>query len=206
MTEARNIQRTSIGIIILAAGESRRMKQPKQLLKFKGKTLLRNAAEIALASNGEKVCVVLGANFEKLKAEISALPVEIAVNENWQAGMRSSLKAGLEKLLEGEPDLAAVLVTLCDQPLTDANLLNRLINDFQKRNSLITACEYAGTVGVPAVFSRELFYEIQSLENEGGAKSLIKKYRDSVGKIAAPEAAFDIDTPEDYEKLINKIQ
>lgn len=204
MTEASNLQKKKIGIIILAAGESSRMQQPKQLLKFKGKTLLRRAAETALASDCGKICVILGANFETLEKEISDLPVQIIFNQNWRSGMSSSLKIGLEKLLESEPELSAVLVMLCDQPFVSADLLNRLTGNFQTRQSLVAACEYSETIGVPAIFSEYLFDEILSLSSKGGAKDLIKKYENLIVKISAPEVAFDVDTPEDYENLIGK--
>jgi molybdenum cofactor cytidylyltransferase len=201
MTETPDFQKNKIAIIVLAAGESNRMRQPKQLLKFRGKTLLRRAAETALESNCEIVCVVLGAHFEKSKPEISDLPIEIAVSENWRDGMSSSLKAGLEKLRETEREFSGALIMLCDQPFVDADLLNRLIETFTARKSLIAACEYAGTIGVPAIFSRRLFDEILNLSADGGAKGLIKKYKNEVEKIVAPEAAFDVDTPADYENL-----
>jgi Uncharacterized MobA-related protein len=201
MEQASNAQKTTVGLIVLAAGESRRMKQPKQLLIFKGKTLLRRAAETALASNAEKICVVLGANYEKLKTEISDLQLEIAFNENPRAGMSSSLKSGLKKLLEIEPNLSGVLVMLVDQPLVETALLNRLIEIFRMGKRAVVACEYGETFGVPAVFSSQLFDEILNLSVEGGAKGLIEEFKDSAEIIPAPEAAFDVDTPEDYARL-----
>lgn len=74
----------SIGIIVLAAGASRRMNQPKQLLRFQGKTLLRRAVLSAVESIYKPVTVVLGANFEKMKAEIEDLSAKIVFNEDWQ--------------------------------------------------------------------------------------------------------------------------
>lgn len=193
-----------VGVVVLAAGASRRMKRPKQLLKFEGKTLVRRAAETALGAHCKIVCVVLGAHAEKIKAEISDLPVEIAVNDNWRAGMGASLQAGLKKLLAIEPELSAAVVMLCDQPFVDSALIVRLIRKFQAGKSPVAACEYAGTTGVPAIFSRELFDEILRLPAEGGAKTLFEKYTDAIEKIRAPGAVFDVDTPCDYEDLIAK--
>jgi molybdenum cofactor cytidylyltransferase len=204
----RGEEKSPAGLILLAAGESSRLRLPrtesipKQLLKFRGKTLLRRAAENALASGCEKTCVVLGANFEILREEISDLEIEIAVNENWRRGMSSSLKTGLEKLLTIEPKLSSAAVTLADQPLVDAVIIRRLIQTFQVTDKKIVAAEYAGTVGVPAVFARSLFEEILNLSAESGAKRIIKKYAGSVEKITVPEAAFDIDTIEEYENLL----
>jgi molybdenum cofactor cytidylyltransferase len=194
---------SKIGLILLAAGASRRLENfPKQLLEFRGKTLLRRAAENALASKCGKTCVVLGANAEKLKREIDDLPIEIVVNENWANGMSSSLKCGLGKLLEVEPNLPAVVVTLCDQPLIDSAIIDRLTEAFSASRNQIIAAEYAETVGVPAIFARSIFDELMNLADDGGAKQIIKKHAASVGKIPVPEAAFDVDTRNDYENLL----
>lgn len=193
-----------IGVIILAAGESKRLDYfPKQLLKFNGKTLLRNAVENALNSTADLVCVVLGANAEKLKPEIQDLQVETVINENWADGMASSLQNGLRKLLEIEPDLDAVCITLCDQPLINSEIINQLIDKFSTGKSLIIASEYTETVGVPAIFASSLFNELLALKSSEGAKKIILKHPESVQQISVPEAAFDIDTKEDFENLLS---
>lgn len=189
-------------MIVLAAGEGKRFGQfPKQLLEFRGKTLLQNAVENALSLSIDKVCVVLGANAKRLKSEIEDLPIEIVINENWADGMASSLQKGLRKLLEIEPKLVAVCVTLCDQPLIDSRIINQLVADFQNENSLIVASEYAETIGVPAVFSCEIFDELLNLKSSEGAKKVILKHFETIKKISVPQAAFDIDSQEDFENL-----
>ncbi|MDQ3799138.1 MAG: nucleotidyltransferase family protein [Acidobacteriota bacterium] len=189
---------------MLAAGASSRLgNSPKQLLEFCGKTLIRRAAENALASQCDKICVVLGANAEKIEREIGDLPLEIVVNEDWASGMGASLKCGLEKLLETAPNLSAVVVTLGDQPLVGAEIIDNLIEVFLKTQKPIIACEYAETVGVPAIFARSLFDELTNpAPDAGGAKRIIKKYAASGEKISVPEAALDVDTQEDYENLL----
>lgn len=193
---------SKIGLILLAAGASRRMKnRPKQLLKFRGKTLLRHAAQTALSSRCRPICVVLGANAEKLQVEIADLPVAIVINKSWTNGIASSLQAGLEKLLEIAPDISAVCVMLADQPLINAPTINRLFEMFERGENLIAACEYAETIGVPAILARSLFDEVMSLEGDAGAKKIIRKHIESVGKLLVPEAALDIDSQPDYERL-----
>ncbi len=190
-----------IGIIILAAGASQRLGQPKQLLQFEGKTLLRRAVETAIETNYQTV-VVLGANFEKTKAEIEELKVEICFNENWQDGMSSSLKTGLKKLLEVAPNLSALIVALCDQPFINSTILNGLAKTFEKTNAPIVASEYAETIGVPALFSRFVFDELLNLSADEGAKQIIKKHLAAVETISVPQAEIDIDTMADYEKML----
>jgi molybdenum cofactor cytidylyltransferase len=144
----------------------------------------------------------LGANAETLKREIDDLAIEIVVNENWANGMSASLKCGLGKLLEVEPNLSAAVVALCDQPLIDSAIINRLVEVFRETQNQIVAAEYAETIGVPAIFARSMFDELMNLPGDGGAKQIIKKYAASLGKISVPEAAFDVDTRKDYENLL----
>lgn len=195
--------KSQTAVIILAAGNSTRLGKPKQLLEFQGKTLIRRAAETALAAGCENVVVVLGANSDRIKKEIENLPLKIVINENWESGMSSSIKTGLEKLLETEPNPSSVILTLCDQPLVDAKTILRLIETRHKTQKKIVACEYRETLGVPVIFSREMFKELLNLQGDAGAKFLIKKYLSDAAKIPVPEAAIDIDTAEDYEKLKN---
>lgn len=200
------MENKSIGIIILAAGEAKRFDYfPKQLLKFNGKTLIQIATESALNSQANLVCVVSGANAEKINSEIENLSTEIVINENWQSGMAASLQKGLRKLLEINPNLSAVLVQLCDQPLITTEILNQLINSFKTSESLIVASEYDATIGVPAVFEKTLFDELLKLKSSEGAKKVILKHLDSVKKISVPEAALDIDTDKDFTEFLNRI-
>ena len=191
----------SIGIIVLAAGASRRMNESKQLLSFRGKTLLRRAAQTAVASIYKPVVVVLGANFERAAAEIEDLPLEIVFNENWEDGLSSSIKAGIEKLLEIAPGAAALVITLADQPLVTAQHLNLFAEKFAQSNFPIVAAAYYETLGVPALFSREVFDDLCELSGDHGAKPVIEKHCQPQSTINLPEAAFDIDTPQDFAGL-----
>jgi molybdenum cofactor cytidylyltransferase len=195
---AKNI---SIGVIVLAAGASRRMNEPKQLLEFEGKTLLRRTVETAVESIYKPVVVVLGANFERMKPEIEDLPVDIYFNESWQSGLSSSIKIGLENLLKIAPDSAASVMMLADQPLITANHINLFAEKFFQTKSSIIAAEYGETRGVPALFSRAIFEDFSHLSGDKGAKLIIEKYRENLSTINLPEAAFDIDTPQDFSRL-----
>ncbi|HEX8196181.1 MAG TPA: nucleotidyltransferase family protein [Pyrinomonadaceae bacterium] len=193
-----------IGIIILAAGASTRMNgEPKQLLAFEGKTLLRRAAETALSSGLRPIVVVLGANAEKLLPEIKDLPVLTAINENWASGMGGSIKTGLSILLAENTDIEAAILMVCDQPFVTPETLNRLIETYQKTKKPIAACQYADTLGVPALFAREMFAELSDLQGDAGAKAVIKKHAANVAQMTAPEAAFDVDTQADFQKLLS---
>ena len=178
------------------------MGKPKQLLKFKGKTLLQLAERTATASVCGLRVAVLGANAEILQDELHGFDLEIVYNEDWKTGMSSSIKAGLNKLLEINNALKAVVIMVCDQPFLTPKIINNLIEKYIETDALIAASKYAETLGVPALFDEKLFDELKNLNEKSGAKSLIKKFKDKTISIDFPAGKFDIDTPEDYSKLL----
>ncbi|HQZ95315.1 MAG TPA: nucleotidyltransferase family protein [Pyrinomonadaceae bacterium] len=189
-----------IGGILLAAGGSTRFGSPKQLAIYHGKSLIRRAAETLVSSGCDLNVVVLGAEIEASTEELQGLPISICLNENWKSGMSSSIKAGLEYLLNLEPKLDAVLITLCDQPHVTTDALQLLLSEFQANSALVVAAKYGKTIGVPAVFSRELFDQLIHLEGDKGARNLIRSRNDLV-TIEIDAAAIDIDTPSDVDQL-----
>ncbi|MBD2124818.1 nucleotidyltransferase family protein [Microcoleus sp. ZQ-A2] len=191
----------TVGLIILAAGASTRMGTPKQLLTYRGCSLIRHMAEVAIASVCQPIAIVLGANGERIKPEISQLPLQIVENQQWQEGMSSSIQVGLEALLAVNQHLDAVAIALCDQPFVSSQTLNQLVEAYHITGKPIIASEYAGTFGVPALFSRTLFAELMNLKNTEGAKKLIKRHIHEVFSIPFPDGTIDIDTPNDYEQL-----
>ena len=196
-------EKCEIGLIILAAGASVRMGKPKQSLEFDGTTLLRRSIQVALNSDCSPVVVVLGARNEILREEIKDCTVSIVINESWQAGMSSSIKTGLKKLIETENQMRGVLIMVCDQPLVSAELLNRITAAHKKTNAPVVASRYADTLGVPALFNRSLFPQLLELKETGGAKKIIKHFENEAVAVLFEEGKFDIDTPDDYLYLIN---
>jgi molybdenum cofactor cytidylyltransferase len=188
----------TIGIIILAAGASTRMGKPKQLLPYQGRSLLRHITEVAIASKNQPIVVVLGANAESIKPEICQLPVQIVENLQWASGMSSSIQAGVNALGQ---NVEAVVITLCDQPFVSPEVINQLVEAYRLTNKAIVACEYAGTLGVPALFHHTFFSQLMTLKQGEGAKQIIKKYINEVTSIPFLQGKIDIDTPDDYEQL-----
>ena len=198
MTGSENLK---IGGIILAAGGSSRLGRPKQFLQFEGKTLLRRAAEAMDASVCDPVIAVLGAESETGTAEIGDLSVRSCVNPKWDTGMSSSIKLGLSELIALEPQIDAVVITLCDQPFVTAETIGRLVAKFQETRKHLIAAKYDGVVGVPALFSREMFSALAKLEGDKGARDLLRDPDASIETIEIKEAAIDIDTPDDAGRL-----
>ena len=190
----------SIGLILLAAGNSSRMGSPKQLLLFNGKTFLRRAAEAGIESSCMPVVVVLGYDADRMRGEIEDLPAQIAINSDWQAGMGTSIRVGIEHLEKLAP-VEATIVTLCDQPRVDAGALCRLLAEYREKDGPIVAASYGQTLGVPAVFPRRYFPALRQLPPAGGAKQLLLKNASDVIAVPMDEAAVDVDTPADFQAL-----
>ncbi len=186
------------GAIILAAGASVRMGEPKQLLPLDGQPLLLRTVEAALASFTWPVVVVLGAHAEKIKPLLARHPVLIAENPAWAEGMASSLRAGVATLQQFSRALDAAIVALCDQPGFSTDVIARLIATQRTTGRSIVAARYGGHSGAPALFLRAHFPALASLTGEEGARSLLHAAADSIAAVDLPELAIDLDTPDDY--------
>ena len=187
--------------IILAAGAATRMGSLKQLLSYDGRTFVQHAIGIALDVKFHPVIVVVGAEAEAVRASIASQRVSIVENPHWQEGMGSSIAAGIEQLQREQTDVAAVAILLADQPLIQASHLDRMRTEFHQSGASIVVAEYNGTVGVPAIFRRSLFDALLHLPPAAGARRLFSDPELKVQKLALPQAAFDIDTPEDLAAL-----
>ncbi len=196
MTENRT---PKVGGLLLAAGGSSRMGRPKQLIRFESQTLLRRAAATLINAKCDPLVVVLGAEIESSQNELSDLELIISINHDWKTGMSSSIKTGLETLLQWEPGLDAIVITLCDQPHITTENLDLLIDKFTETGSDIIAADYNGVTGVPALFSRRMFDELFRLVGDKGARDLLRDNTRSITRIDMPSAAVDIDSPSDLE-------
>ena len=199
-----------IGIIILAAGASTRMGEPKQLLRVAGETLLSRAVRVALETRCYPLIVVLGAEADTLRTEITAPSARIVVNQVWAEGMGSSIRCGLRALQAVATDeIEAALLMLCDQPSVTSEVLGQLIAAYQARRPLLVAADYEAngerTQGVPAIFNRQLFPELLALRGVEGARGIVKRHVAESVLIHIPEAASDVDTPDDYLALIKSV-
>lgn len=200
-TQTLETSESNIGIIILAAGASTRMGKPKQLLPYKGRSLLRHITEVAIASGSQPIIIVLGANAEIIKPEICQLPVQIVENLKWADGMSSSIQTGIKAVNALRQKIEAVVITLCDQPFVSPQVIHQIIEAYRLTDKAIVASEYADTLGVPALFNHTFFSELTTLQQGEGAKQIIKKYINQVTSVPFLQGKIDIDTPDDYEQL-----
>jgi len=186
-----------IPILLLAAGGSTRLGHPKQLVPYRGSTLLRHAAETALAAGIGPVLVVLGAEAERCAVAIEGLPLGIVTHARWDAGLGTSIAAGVRACHERHPDLAGVLLMSCDQPLVDAAALRALAAAFRASGAPAVAAAYKGTVGIPAIFARSELTALESLAADHGAKGRLLALGLRLVRVACPAAALDVDTAAD---------
>ncbi len=188
------------GIIILAAGESTRLGYPKQIAKYKEKTLLQLAIDAANGCEADKRVLVLGANRDEIKKTFSGASIPNIPNPHFQKGMSTSIKIGLEYILKfDQPD--QVIIMLCDQPFVDAKILNKLIATQEKEGKGIVACAYSKTVGVPILFGKAYFKELMELSGDDGAKQIALAHEDDLVTVSFPKGKIDIDTEEDLKDL-----
>jgi len=178
------------------------MGSPKQLLRIDGITLVRRAAETALASRCKGVYVVVGDAAEAVRRELSELRLQVVENRHWEMGLAGSIRVGIQAVRDALPEFDAAILALVDQPRIHSALLDRLIEVFEAGEREIVACSYAGAVGAPALFSRRHFADLTALSGDRGAKSVLEARAAEVAQVPFPEGATDLDTPSDYQRFV----
>jgi len=191
------------GIVILAAGQSQRMGSPKQLLTYHDATLLEHAVNTALSTQLQPVVVVLGANFEALLPVLAGKNVAIVKNNGWEEGMASSLRLGLQHLQQLAPRHDGIIFMVCDQPFVNSSLLESLMTTQHSTGKAAAASSYAGKLGTPALFHQTLWRQLQQLQGDTGARKLLMAHPDEVAAVPFEAGVTDIDTQEDYDRLMN---
>lgn len=188
--------------IVLAAGASRRLGRPKQLLELAGETLLARTIRVAREAGADPALVVLGAHANTIAASVALETVVTVLNSQWEEGMASSIHAGLRVLASCAPSAAGVLIMGCDQPRLSTSHLRSLVEAFDSGPaSRIAASVYAETRGIPAVFPRAWFPRLLLLEGDKGARGVLSDPANAVIEVPFPGGEIDLDTPADLDHL-----
>ncbi len=195
------MQTADIGVVILAAGRSSRLGQPKQLVAFRKKTLLQHVLDEASQIKFSTRLLILGAHAEEILAKTDTGNAAVVQNEQWEEGMASSLRLGVQETLEAHPYTEHILFLLSDQPFVSAKLLEELIRIQIEGSHKITASQGKDRMGVPAIFARSLFPSLLRLEGDEGGRQLLRKHKAFMGRVTFEGWHFDVDTPEDLERL-----
>jgi len=191
----------SVAAVVLAAGSSQRLGQPKQLLRREDETLLRRAARLALASGAAQVCVALGAQSALLRPELHGLVVDVVEVPDWAEGMGASLRQ-LQRVLH-EARHRHVLILGCDQPALRVTHLLRLQEAARSAAAGSAFSAYAGVRGLPAVVAWPLWQQARFAGDEGLRALARDLATQGLAEVAAPELALDLDTPADVSAAIS---
>lgn len=197
-----------IAAVILSAGESSRMGEPKALLPIDGETFIERIVSTLQKTKVGKILVILGHHVKEIQPKIRHLPVTVVVNPDYQKGQLSSLIAALRSLetedVSGEVD--GLLVHLVDLPFLNPSLVNTMIDRFYSSKKLIVIPHHKGKRGHPVIFSRKLFPELLWAPLDQGAKAVTRAHRDETLEIETEDETVlvDIDTPQDYAEHVGR--
>lgn len=183
----------NFAVLILAAGLSRRLGQPKQLLLKNNKPLIRYIAELAIGLNPQNTVIIVNDSID-IASALKELPLHIVLNPQAETGMASSLQLGADFL---KNDDMPVLILGIDQPLLDTAFLQQLVQHHLQQPDMNIVSQYAQTIGIPAIVQPKVLQQVKNLSGDSGLKKLLMQQVDKIIKVPAPELAFDIDTAED---------
>jgi molybdenum cofactor cytidylyltransferase len=175
---------------------------PKMLLPFEGKTLLQHTIDEIKKVDGTELLVVTGCYHLLLKEILEQQQIDFIENDNWKDGMGCSIQKGIAYVSAQYPNANSVIILVCDQPYISTALLEELMITKQQTNKGIVAAAYNDTTGTPVLFDKKYFAALALLRGQYGAKKLIQQFSNDVATVVFPDGAVDIDTMDDYEKLI----
>jgi molybdenum cofactor cytidylyltransferase len=194
----------NIGAVILAAGESSRLGQAKQLLPLRGKSFVRHIVDEASLAGCAPILVVVSPGAKAIEAQLNGTSALLVENNQFARGIGTSIRAGVQRIQDNAAVHGLILLA-CDQPFVDANIIRQLVALREHTRQPIVASGYAGTLGIPALFDRSCFAELLSLDDSIGAKPVILSNRERVAEFLFSAGKIDIDTAQDYEKLRGEV-
>lgn len=166
---------------------------------------MQHAATGAIETGIKPVIVITGAGFERMQEELVNFPVQLVYNKNWEEGMASSIRCGIETALQNNPETDGILFMVCDQPYTEGSVLNEIIARQKETGMPIAASMYEDIIGTPALYHKSIFPDLMLLRGDIGAKKIISMHKDSIATIKFSAGKTDIDTVKDYEDLLKTI-
>lgn len=190
----------NLAVLILAAGNSSRLGQPKQLLPFKKTTLLEHTITCA-QSVSDNVFVVLGGNKTAIQSAINLQDIEVILTEDWNKGIGNSISSGIKSITKSIQDIESILILLSDQPKITSKLLVDLVAIQEKKQKPISACIYRKSFGIPAIFNKLFFDDLEKLNGDKGAKLIIGKNKIHTSFLKFTGGNIDIDTKDDLKYL-----
>ena len=192
------------GILILAAGQSKRLGSPKQLLSFHGETLISKVTDLASGLGKFPVICVLGAYADEVRNAIRDTEIHLVWNDDWEEGMASSIRMGVNELRHRFPTVDGIMILVCDQPFLDREIIENLLSAQAQSGLPAAAACYQGKLGTPALFHQSLFPGLIELKGDKGARLLLEGIREQVSQVHFDAGSVDIDSKEDYQRLLDQ--
>jgi len=191
---------SSHAAVVLAAGGSRRLGRPKQLLTRDGETLVHRSARLVLDTSPRRMLVVVGARRDEVADALSGLSCEVVCNPSWERGLAGSLHVAAAALAGHD---GAVLIAGCDQPALEAVHLHRLLAGAESAASRCAATRHGDAPGVPVVVPAALLSEVRALEGDHGLAPRLRALpRGDMFLLDAAELGFDLDTEDDVRGAV----
>jgi molybdenum cofactor cytidylyltransferase len=192
-----------VGAVVLAAGRSTRMGEPKQLLRLGKSTVLEQTLDNILGARVDDVVLVLGSSAEIIRRQVPASTFEglkVVVNEAYGQGMASSLREGLSAL---DPQIDAALIVLADQPFVRPETFGRIVDRYRRSEAEIVIPTHKGSRGNPVLLDRAVFPEILALDGDIGCRAIFGGHLEGIVMVEVDDAGIliDIDNKADYERL-----
>jgi molybdenum cofactor cytidylyltransferase len=190
-----------ISAILLAAGQSKRMGELKQLMPFGQSTIVEQAVDNLLSSAVDEVIVVVGYKARDVTRAIAAKPIKLVINPDYEQGMSTSIIAGLKSV---HSRTQGVMLALGDQPLVNSQIINRLIEEFYNHDKGIVVPTYQGRRGHPIIFAIKYKEQLLELSGDMGGRQIIENHPDDVLEVAVDSESIvaDFDTTDDYQAYV----
>lgn len=173
------------------------------MLPYHNKTLLQHTIDELKLSGAAPVMVVIGAHAEAITEAIDQTGIDLIYNEQWSQGMASGIVAGVQNLLSRHKNISRIIFAVSDQPFVSASLFQQLCEVQTLSSKNIVASAYADTLGIPVLFTHKYVDQLLALKGDEGAKKILKAFQEDVAKVDFPLGYIDVDTVEDYERLVD---
>jgi len=185
--------------ILLAAGQSRRLKNENKLIKiFKNKPLIHHALNSVQNSKIKKLIIVLGYEFKEVKKKIKKNKKIIFVhNKNYKNGMSSSIKSGLKKISKKDKGF---IILQSDMPFVKTSDINKIYNSIIRKKYLVHALKYKNRIGNPIGFDISILKKFKKIRGNVGAKYMVKRLKNSTNfiKVSSSRVFKDFDKTSDF--------
>ncbi len=192
-------QHGAVAAVVLAAGASTRLGQPKQLAPIGGRPALAYTLDALRASSVDRIVLVLGHNADAIAAALDLTDITVVRNDAYAEGQSTSVVAGVKSLGD---DVDAALMVVGDQPLLAPTVVDAIVRAYEQTGGPFIVPVYAGEWGNPVLLARATWPLLDNLKGDTGARPILRKHMDMVLEVPVPGSLLDdIDTPDDYARI-----